>query len=208
MIETLFLDRDGTLIVDKNYLSNPDGVELLPQVVESLQRLTKHGVKLFVVTNQSGIGRGYFKEEDFYACQNRLQELFASYGVNIIDMAFCPHDPSEYSPQDIHHIKEACSCRKPSIGMWEKLSHRHGLDSRKCAMIGDRMDDIQFGINAEFSSVFLVSTGKSEQARLKYNIPESENLLDIHTHLQNKTETKSFYAPNFSQIVDFLLSEK
>ena len=125
-ITTLFFDRDGTLIEDCHYLSDPNGVTLLPQVKRALQEIAKAGIRIFVVTNQSGIGRGYFSIDDYKACEARLDALLAPSNVTITATAFCPHAPDE-----------ECTCRKPDVGMWETLSHTYNLKAEECAMVGD-----------------------------------------------------------------------
>ena len=153
-IEALFVDRDGTLIEDKHYLSDPQGVQLLEHVGESLKNIRAQGIKIFIVTNQSGIGRGYFAESDFFACQKELERQLSAFDVHITDTAFCPHDPNPpLNPKD------GCTCRKPQIGMWEKIAKEHHLDASKCAMIGDKKEDVGFGVNAGFALSCLVATG-------------------------------------------------
>lgn len=113
---SLLFDRDGTLIEDKHYLSDPDGVTLLPHVGECLKRLSRQGHQLFMVSNQSGIGRGMFSRREADACNARLIELLEGFGVRFTDMLYCPHSPDE-----------GCSCRKPATGMWNALREQYRL---------------------------------------------------------------------------------
>jgi D-glycero-D-manno-heptose 1,7-bisphosphate phosphatase len=94
-VNTVFLDRDGTVIEDKVYLGDPAGVEPLPGAVKSLALLAGQGLQLFIVTNQSGIGRGYFSLNDYLACRAELNKILAGTGVAMVDEAFCPHPPEE-----------------------------------------------------------------------------------------------------------------
>ena len=162
----VFLDRDGTIIEDRHYLADPAGVVLLPGAGEALGRLCAAGCGLFVVTNQSGIGRGYFREEDFLACQNRLEELLRPFGAAIAAVRHCPHEPSA-----------GCACRKPGTGMWESLRAAHGLNPAECVMAGDKTEDLLFGLNAGFAASCLVLTGKGEsRAReLGWVLPEGRD---------------------------------
>lgn len=159
-LPAVLFDRDGTLIKDKHYLSNPDGVELLPGVGEALGRLADQGVRLFLVSNQSGVGRGMFSVEAVQACNQRLAKLLAPYGVFFEDMLFCPHSP-----------EEQCACRKPATGMWEELRKRHRLLPERCCMVGDKEEDMLFGAIAELGARVLVLTGKGKATAEKLRIP-------------------------------------
>lgn len=159
-VTTVLLDRDGTVILDKHYLSDPAGVELLPGSVEGLRELASAGMRLFIVTNQSGIGRGYFSEQDYHACHAAMEALLRAEGVTLDGSVFCPHAP-----------EEQCACRKPSAGMWRSLAARHGLDPARTAMIGDKADDIAFGRRAGVAATVLVLTGKGREAAEKLSLP-------------------------------------
>ena len=161
-LPAILLDRDGTLIKDKHYLSDPGGVELLPGVGEALGRLAEQGVSLFLVSNQSGVGRGMFPIEAVYACNNRLAELLSPYGVAFKDMIFCPHSPEDH-----------CTCRKPATGMWGELKKRHDLSADACFMAGDKEEDMLFGAAAGLGMRILVLTGKGKATAEKLGIPLS-----------------------------------
>ncbi|WP_291322420.1 HAD family hydrolase [Desulfonatronospira sp.] len=151
-IKNIFLDRDGTIIEDRHYLCHPREIRFLPGAVLAMQTMTQAGCRLFVVTNQSGIGRGYFSLTDYQRVHERLLELLAVRGVQIQDSAFCPHAP-----------EKGCSCRKPGTGMWEKLCARHGLLARESVMLGDKKDDILFGQACGFRASMLLCTGKGRK---------------------------------------------
>ncbi len=170
-IRSVFFDRDGTVIVDKHYLSDPAGVELLPGAAEGLGMLAWAGTRLFLVTNQSGIGRGYFTEKDYHACDAALRRQLAERGMSFEGSAFCPHAP-----------EEDCACRKPGLGMWEKLRGEHDLRPEHSAMVGDKAEDIAFGLAANFAATVLVLTGKGAAAAEKMGLPplpEGESFLAI-----------------------------
>ncbi len=161
--QAVLLDRDGTLIEDRHYLSDPEGVVLLPGVGEGLARLAAAGCRLFLVSNQSGVGRGYFSEDAVRSCQERLESLLRPYGVLFEDAVWCPHAPAE-----------DCRCRKPLPGLWERLRDRHGLDPRHCLMAGDKMDDLLFAVNAGLATGLLVLTGKGKDQALRAGLPVPE----------------------------------
>jgi len=136
-MKAAFLDRDNTLIYDPGYIHEPEKVVLLEGVGEGLKKLKEAGYLLIVVSNQSGIGRGYFKEEDFWAVNRKLQELLKPYGVQIEDFFFCPHRP-----------EENCNCRKPKTGLIETAVKKHQINLKRSVMIGDKDSDLECGINA------------------------------------------------------------
>lgn len=164
VVFSLLLDRDGTVIKDKHYLADPEGVELLPGVGEGLAALARQGFRFFLVSNQSGVGRGMFSQESVLACNERLSALLAPYGVSFTDMLFCPHAP-----------EEACGCRKPGLGMWRTLEERHGLLAEHCLMVGDKEEDMRFAARAGLAGRLLVLTGKGRDTanRLGIALPEA-----------------------------------
>jgi len=135
--KAVFLDRDNTLIEDEGYIHEPEKVKLLPGVGEGLKLLKEKGFLLIVVSNQSGIGRGYYKEEDFHAVNRKLQELLKPYGVQIDDFFFCPHKP-----------EENCSCRKPKPGMVLEAEKKWKIDLKESYVIGDKDIDVLLAINS------------------------------------------------------------
>jgi D-glycero-D-manno-heptose 1,7-bisphosphate phosphatase len=128
----VFLDRDGTIIVDRHYLGDPAGVELLPRAGEAVARLNAAGHPTFLVTNQSGIGRGYFTEEQYAAVHVRLQELLAAHGAHLDGEYHCPEGP--------HAV--GFGCRKPGPAMYERAAVEHGLPLRGAWFVGDRLRDV------------------------------------------------------------------
>jgi D-glycero-D-manno-heptose 1,7-bisphosphate phosphatase len=150
-----FLDRDGTIIEEREYLSDPAGVVLLPGAAAGLRRLAAAGYALVVVTNQSGIARGYFTEAAFRAVQRRLADLLAAEGVMLDGVFHCPHHPE---------LTGACDCRKPALGMYRAAAARLGLDLRAAIYVGDRAADVTPAI-ALGGRGFLVRTGYGERER-------------------------------------------
>ncbi len=154
---TAIFDRDGTLIVEKNYLHNPDEVEIAEGVVEGLSLLQKSGFRILVATNQAGIGRGYYTEQDMHAVNKRMEEMLALHGIKIDNVYFCPHAPTDN-----------CLCRKPAQGMMEQMRLKYAIDMKKSYMIGDKESDILFGKNAGMKSI-LVRTGYGSNTEKKMN---------------------------------------
>jgi D-glycero-D-manno-heptose 1,7-bisphosphate phosphatase len=148
----LFLDRDGTLIVDKDYLADPAGVELIPGVRAALARAQALGYKLFLFTNQSGIGRGYHTLDDTRRCNARMEELLALPAPLFTGVCIAPEAPDQPSLY-----------RKPSPRFIHEMIAAHRLDPARCWMIGDRESDLDAGLNAGIRAA-AVCTGKYDAA--------------------------------------------
>jgi D-glycero-D-manno-heptose 1,7-bisphosphate phosphatase len=148
----LFLDRDGTLILDKHYLSDPAGVEMIPGVPAALQRARELGYQLFLFTNQSGIGRGMYTLEDALRCNVRMEELIGLPAPLFTDICIAPEAPDQPS-----------TYRKPSPRFILESIQRHALDPAHCWMVGDREADVQAGQNAGIRAA-AVCTGKLDAA--------------------------------------------
>lgn len=143
----IFLDRDGTIIEEKNYLSDPAEVTLLPGAAEGLRSLSRHSFPLVVVSNQSGIGRGFFSASQAQAVQDRLKELLAQECVTIAGWYMCPHEPGAN-----------CSCRKPLPGMIRAAARDLSLNPLESFMIGDKRCDIDLAAAIGATGI-LVTTG-------------------------------------------------
>lgn len=159
----ILLDRDGTVILDKHYQHKPEELEFESSAAEGLRLLADAGMRFFVLTNQSGIGRGYFTEADLRSCTERLDAMLAANGVTVTQTLHCPHTPDD-----------GCVCRKPGTGMWERLREQYGLLPEESVMIGDKCADVSFGLNAGLAASVLVLTGKGEKHSRKLGLPELE----------------------------------
>ncbi|MFX0034614.1 MAG: D-glycero-alpha-D-manno-heptose-1,7-bisphosphate 7-phosphatase [Candidatus Hermodarchaeota archaeon] len=148
--KAIILDRDGTLIEDKDYAYKVEDFELLPGVIEGL-RLLSNLFLLFIVTNQSGIGRGYYTIQDFHNFNNHLLKTLKSEKINILKTYFCPHIR-----------KDNCECRKPKTKFIDDIINEFDIDTKRSWMIGDHPSDIEFGINAGCKTIFL-TTGHGDK---------------------------------------------
>lgn len=145
---TVFLDRDGTLVEEVNYLSRVEDLRLFPFTAEALRIVREHGFLAVVVTNQSGIGRGIYDEAAMHSIHEQMQiELSDA----IDGFYFCPHLPCD-----------GCTCRKPGIGMIESAMNDLSIDLSNSWMIGDKISDIETGFNAGIKTA-LVRTGYGQQ---------------------------------------------
>jgi len=130
----VFVDRDGTLNVNIDYLSDPAGYQLYPGAAEGLRLLRERGFFIVVVTNQSGIGRGFFDEKALDRIHDKMRADLAKGGASIDALYFCPHKPDE-----------SCECRKPGTAMFEKAIREHGIDPKRSFVIGDMRMDVEAG---------------------------------------------------------------
>jgi D-glycero-D-manno-heptose 1,7-bisphosphate phosphatase len=152
--KAIFLDRDGTINVEKNYLIDPADLVLLPGVGEALRRGQEAGYLLIVVTNQSGVARGYFSAAAVEELHDHLQKELLPFGVQIDAFYLCPHHPE--------HGTGPCDCRKGEPGMLLQAAREHHIDLAASWMIGDKRSDIEAGSKAGCQSI-LVRTGYGAQ---------------------------------------------
>lgn len=143
----VLLDRDGTINVERQYLSHPGQLELLPGAAAGLRALQSLGLGLVVVTNQSGIARGYFDEDRADAVHRRLEEMLKEAGVSLTGIFLCPHGPDD-----------ECTCRKPRPGMARAAAREYGFELSECFVVGDKPCDIELG-QAIGATTLLVRTG-------------------------------------------------
>jgi D-glycero-D-manno-heptose 1,7-bisphosphate phosphatase len=137
MNKVVVLDRDGTIVVDRHYLADPDALEFEPGAEAGLRRMADMGYKLVVITNQSGIARGFFSLSRLEEIHERLRQMLGSSGVRLDGIYFCPHVP-----------EDACECRKPKLGLMRQASEELGFDMSESIVIGDKETDIEFGRRA------------------------------------------------------------
>lgn len=143
----VLLDRDGTINIEREYISDPDLVELLPNAAAGLRRLRDAGWLLVVISNQAGVGRGLFTREDVEAVNQRLRELLLTEGLVLDGLYYCPHHPDDQ-----------CLCRKPRPGMIQQAARDLGFAPAQAVMIGDRPSDLEVG-RAVGARTILVRTG-------------------------------------------------
>ena len=159
-----FFDRDGTLIQEKNYLSDLSDIAFFPSVAQTLKRITALGYKLIVITNQSGVARGYFNEEFVQKVHRLLNQVLEKDQIQIDDFFYCPHHPSEGNAPYV----QDCKCRKPNPGLIFEAQKKYDLDLENSYMVGDKLCDIQLAKNAGVNGVF-VRTGtqpKDEEKKI------------------------------------------
>ncbi|MCX7910136.1 MAG: HAD family hydrolase [Endomicrobia bacterium] len=165
-LSVVFLDRDGTIIVDKVYLNDPDGVEFIEGVKEGLQKLNSLGFKFILVTNQSGIARGLVRLENLELIHKKIREELSLNGVDIFKIYYCPHLP-----------EDNCNCRKPKVGMVEK-DVLNLIDKKTSFMIGDKETDVEFGKSLGIKSI-LITKDKNINTQADYVVSNFKDAVDI-----------------------------
>lgn len=191
MEKIVFLDRDGTLNEEVNYLYRPEDMSLFEGVGPALRRLKEAGFKLVVITNQAGVARGYYTEEDVKALHRYMNDLLAAEGAEIDGFYYCPHHPVH----GIGRYKKECSCRKPGIGMFLQAEEKFAVDKLHSYMIGDKLLDAQAGKNYGLTSI-LVGTGYGKELYESGQAGKEEAVPYDH------------YAENLSQAADWILSQQ
>lgn len=154
MNKAVFLDRDGTINIEKNYLHKIDEFEYLPGAVEGLKRIYDMGYLLIIVTNQSGIARGYYSEEDFYRLNEWMISDLDTKGIKISKVYYCPHHPDAI----VTRYKCSCNCRKPSTGMFWQAQREFDIDMSKSYVIGDKLRDVSICKEALIQGILLGDT--------------------------------------------------
>ncbi len=150
----VFLDRDGTINEQMGYVNHISRFVLLPGVAQAIRRLNEHDIPAVVVTNQSGLARGYFPASLLDEVHAELVRLLAAEGARLDGIYVCPHHPEA----KVEHYRQACRCRKPQIGLLEQAAAELDLDLARSFMVGDRWSDLECGVRAGAVPV-LVLTG-------------------------------------------------
>ena len=175
--KAVFLDRDGTINVDKHYLYKIEEFEFLPGAVEGMRALQEAGYLLIIVTNQSGIGRGYYTEEAFHTLNQWMIETLERQGVHITAVYYCPHLPDAALPE----YRQECSCRKPKLGMYYQAAKDWNIDFAQSIAIGDNLRDCAI-CQAEGCRGFLIG---DENTGMKNNVSVQtiRQIIDVMDYL-------------------------
>jgi D-glycero-D-manno-heptose 1,7-bisphosphate phosphatase len=178
----VFLDRDGTIAEEVGYLNHASRFRMFPFAAASIQRLNEAEMPVIVVTNQSGVGRGYFPESLVHTVNDLMTRQLADAGARIDAIYYCPHTSAEN-----------CSCRKPKTGMLERAAKEHALDLQRSFVVGDRYGDIELARNARARSV-LVRTGYGEG--------------ELVWHAAKWPAQPDFVAEDLTQAADWILRQQ
>lgn len=182
----IFLDRDGVLIHEVNYLNDLEKIKLFEDVPVGLKKLKEKGYRLIMITNQSGVARGYFTEEFVKQSYDLINEILGKEGVTLDAMFYCPHHVDGKPPYN-----DACDCRKPEPGMIEQAMETFDIDREKSFMIGDKLCDVELGKNAGFEGILLkTGHGKDHVERVLTKYPDNkifENFTESVAYILNQS---------------------
>ena len=172
-MKALFLDRDGVVNIDTGYAHKVSYLRLVAGIIELITFFRERSYLIIVVSNQSGIGRGYFKSEDVSRFNSAINMELKRSGCQIDKFYFCPHKP-------LDNGRESCGCRKPRTGMLKKAETDFNIDLSKSLLIGDNVTDILAAFNANLDRAYLLSQKRSEHLRkIEYNFRYVKCLKDV-----------------------------
>jgi len=168
--KALFLDRDGIINIDHGYVSKIEDFEFTEGIFELLHLFSQQKYRLFLVTNQSGIGRGYYSLDDFHTLTKWMLTQFESKNITIEYVAYCPHSP-----------EEQCICRKPNTGMVDDIVKRYPINLSHSWLIGDKQSDIDLALNSHIQNRISIGSNKFQNSTYHFN-----TILECKTYLEKQ----------------------
>jgi D-glycero-D-manno-heptose 1,7-bisphosphate phosphatase len=179
----VFLDRDGTLNEEVGYVNHIDRVFLLPRAAEAIRLLNQNGLKAVVVTNQSGVARGYFPESLVRQVHEKIQDLLKREGAHLDGIYYCPHHPEVGVPP----YRQKCRCRKPETGMVEEAVKALDIDCSRSYVVGDRGKDIEFAQQIGAQGVLVLTgygKGEWEYSGARWKVKPDHLARDLYEAVQ------------------------
>lgn len=170
-LKTIFLDRDGVINQEVNYLYKIDDFEFIDGIFDTCRYFQNLDYKIIIITNQSGISRGYFSEHDYLILTKWMLSIFKKNNINILDIFHCPHGPDS-----------TCECRKPKPGMFIAAKNKHNINMKESWMIGDRQRDITAASLAGITNTILVGSGHKtylENSQIKYHLNSLNDIRNV-----------------------------
>jgi D-glycero-D-manno-heptose 1,7-bisphosphate phosphatase len=163
MNKALFLDRDGVINVNHGYVFQASDFDFIDGIFDLVKRANEQGYKVIVITNQSGIARGFYTESDFAELSEWMVIKFAQHGAIINDVLFCPHHPQA----KVKQYKKVCECRKPNAGMLNTAAAQHNISLTNSIMVGDKLSDVEAAIKAGLQEVVWFTPGFIEPIKVR-----------------------------------------
>ena len=178
MNKAIFLDRDGTINREKKYVFKIEDFEINDGVIEGLKQLQDAGFILIVITNQSGIARGYYDENDFHKLNDWMTKYFLNYGIKIAHTYYCPHLPNS----KISLYNQICNCRKPELGLFLQAINDYNIDLSKSFAIGDKNRDLEICKKSDCRGFQIMN---SNECKAYENIENVKNFMEaVHKILK------------------------
>ncbi len=181
--KAVFMDRDGTINEEVGYVNHLERFVLLPRVGEAIRILNQHGLRAVVITNQSGVARGYFPESLIHLVHQRMRDHLKREGAYLDGIYYCPHHPDVGSPP----YRQKCRCRKPETGLVEEASRTLNLDSSKSYMIGDRGNDLEFAHRIGIKGILVLTgygRGEWEYCQNQWKVKPDHVAQDLYEAVQ------------------------
>jgi|SaaInlStandDraft_1057018.scaffolds.fasta_scaffold227889_1 D-glycero-D-manno-heptose 1,7-bisphosphate phosphatase len=172
MHKILFLDRDGVINVEKNYVHKIQDFRLIDSFVEGVMPFVKNGFSIIIITNQSGIGRGYYSLSQYKNLEEHIFKIMKNLKIPILGIYYCPHLPSDN-----------CMCRKPKPGMIEKACSDYNVDKSTSILVGDKLSDVVCGKNSGIKNNFLVRTGHPIKEDLTDGVLIFNDLIELSKYI-------------------------
>lgn len=208
MKKAIFVDKDGTLVVNIPFNADPKKIKLLPYSAKSLMDLRNEGFEIIVISNQSGIANGLFSEKELQKIKKELEKKLRFFDVDLKAFYYCPHHPKGTIPK----YTVSCCCRKPSPGLLKKAAIEHGINLKKSWMIGDILNDIEAGNRAGCKTILLNTGNETEWRRTKLRKPDFEvtSWKEVASRilLEESLLKSEKYLNNLSSLLKILNKEK
>ncbi|MEW6994792.1 D-glycero-alpha-D-manno-heptose-1,7-bisphosphate 7-phosphatase [Colwelliaceae bacterium MEBiC 14330] len=181
-IKVAFLDRDGVINKEVNYLYKIEDFEYTENCIEGLKKIKELGYEIIIVTNQAGIARGYYTEQQYQKLTDWYLNDLKQQGIDILDVYHCPHHPEG----KVNRYTKKCACRKPMAGMIETAKNKYDIDMSISILVGDKLSDIESGIKGGLfeTACYLVNTGHKIARELKMKV--FDDLIDVSNQLNLK----------------------
>ena len=180
-MKAVFIDRDGTINIEKGFVHKIEDWEFIPGAIQALKHLCDQGIKIYVITNQSGIARGYYGEVEFHELMDHVARDLEKEGVKLERVLYCPHHPEGSVPG----YALECDCRKPHTRLMEEVMSEQGFDAGDVALIGDKESDIEAGTRLGVTT-YLVLTGYGREFASRTAATHvKDHILDAVRHLLN-----------------------
>lgn len=168
MKKAVFIDKDGTLIPDIPYNTDPERITLLPESVEGLRQLKMEGYLLIIVSNQAGVARGFFKEEALLGVERKVRELLTAESIALDGFYYCPHHPEG----SVEQYRVRCECRKPRPGLILRAAGDFNIDLHSSWMIGDILNDVEAGKRAGCRTILIDNGNETEWLPGEFRSPD------------------------------------